>query len=185
MPMDQRSVVLSLGDAAAAILGRIGARLPRGPRLVSCTYDMRLEQSDVSGDLSWGVLRLRFHHVVPLEGTLQALDRAMAPATRLYVIVGLGGVSGSAWIKTVASFPFLNLDLQMVHCTTPFSFEGAKKKRNADEALAHLRETETPHRVHSNQDLMIDAAPEQTFTQAFERIDTAIIEAITRQEHHG
>jgi len=83
-PMDQRALILSLGDAGAEIVARIGPRLPGNPRLVSCIHDQRLEQSDVSGDLSQGVLLLRFHHVVPLDETLRGLDLAMAPATRLH-----------------------------------------------------------------------------------------------------
>ena len=184
-PMDQRAIILSLGDAGAAIVARIGPRLPGNPRLVSCIHDQRLEQSDVSGDLSQGVLRLRFHHVVPLDETLRGLDLAMAPATRLHVIAALGGAAGSAWVEDVARFPFLNLDLQMVHCVTPFTFEGAKRKRNADAALAHLRATETPLRTYANQDLCIDARHDESFSEAFGRIDSAIVDAITRQEQHG
>lgn len=66
---------------------------------------------------------------------------------------------------------------------TPFNFEGAKRKRISDAALAHLRANETPHRIYANQDLFIDPRPDDTFTKAFDRIGSAIIAAIKKLEH--
>jgi hypothetical protein len=181
-PMDQRALILSLGDAGAEIIGKIGPRLPGNPRLVSCIVGKLLDESDLSGDFN-SHLRLRFHYPLDLHATLDGLDRAVSPGTNLHVVVALGGRSGSTWAEHVARFRFLNLDLKMVHCVTPFNFEGAKRKRISDEALAHLRANETPHRIYANQDLFIDARPDDTFTKAFDRIGSAILAAIKKLEH--
>lgn len=94
----------------------------------------------------------------------------------LYIIVGLGGTTGSKFAEIAAksanSTGVANVSLIV---TLPFGFEGAKKMDSALKALDSLSELQIT--VLKNEDL-INRYPDLNFINAFEYSDNEVVKAM-------
>lgn len=77
------------------------------------------------------------------ESDRDAIARMIADMDLIIMVVGLGGGTGSAVAPVIAEVAAKTDALVMTFATQPFSFEGARRQRIADESLGELRK-----RVH-------------------------------------
>jgi cell division protein FtsZ len=77
------------------------------------------------------------------ESDRDAIARMIADMDLIILVVGLGGGTGSAVAPVIAEVAAKTDALVLTFATQPFSFEGARRQRIADESLGELRK-----RVH-------------------------------------
>lgn len=77
------------------------------------------------------------------ESDRDAIARMLADTDLIILVVGLGGGTGSAAAPVVAEIASKTDALVLAFATLPFSFEGSRRKRIAEESLGELRK-----RVH-------------------------------------
>jgi len=73
------------------------------------------------------------------EADRTAIARMLADVDLLILVVGLGGGTGSAAVPIVAELAAKTDALVLAFATLPFSFEGARRQRIAEESLGQLR----------------------------------------------
>jgi len=67
-----------------------------------------------------------------------ALQDFRIPFPRAAIVVGLGGLTGSALVASLAEQLLQRTDQVLIACTIPFRFEGRNRRRRADHALAKV-----------------------------------------------
>ncbi len=73
------------------------------------------------------------------EADRDAIARLIADMDLIILIVGLGGGTGSAIAPVIAELAAKTDAMVLAFATLPFTFEGARRKRIADESLGELR----------------------------------------------
>ncbi|HAV14683.1 MAG TPA: cell division protein FtsZ [Opitutae bacterium] len=74
------------------------------------------------------------------EADRDAIARLIADTDLIILIVGLGGGTGSAAVSVVAEVAAKTDALVLAFATLPFSFEGSRRKRIAEESIGELRQ---------------------------------------------
>ncbi|MDP4879085.1 MAG: cell division protein FtsZ, partial [Opitutales bacterium] len=74
------------------------------------------------------------------ESDRDSIARLIADTDLIILIVGLGGGTGSAAVSVVAEVAAKTEALVLAFATLPFSFEGARRKRIAEESIGELRQ---------------------------------------------
>lgn len=101
------------------------------------------------------------------ESDREAISRMLEGTDMIILVVGLGGGTGSAVAPIVAELAAQTNALVLAYVTLPFSFEGARRKMIAEEAMAELRK-----RVHGlislpNDVLLQEGEEDTTVLNAF------------------
>ncbi|MBU0766623.1 cell division protein FtsZ [Patescibacteria group bacterium] len=106
-----------------------------------------------------------------IKGGLEGVDM-------LFITAGLGGGTGSGSIPVIAELARSMGILTVVVVTKPFSFEGAKRKKQAEEALVNLQgKVDTLITIPNDKILsLIDKTT--PLTEAFEVVDEVLQHAI-------
>ena len=73
------------------------------------------------------------------EGDREAITVLLGKMDLIILVVGLGGGTGSAAASIVAEVAAKSEALVLAFATLPFSFEGARRKRIAEDGMAELR----------------------------------------------
>ncbi|MDE6479570.1 MAG: hypothetical protein K2L45_04805 [Muribaculaceae bacterium] len=104
----------------------------------------------------------------------------MKGVEKLYILAGLGGNAGGAYIADLANFA-KNVGIHNVSAivTTPFYFEGEKKITKAKEAIEALNGVKT--KILHNDDLLEKYA-DINFATAFNYADLSVLKAIESSE---
>ena len=104
----------------------------------------------------------------------------MKGVEKLYILVGLGGNIGGAYITELANFAKnVGINNVSVIVTTPFYFEGEKKITKAKEAIEGLNDVKI--KVLHNDDLLEKYA-DINFATAFNYADLSALKAIESGE---
>ncbi|WPJ97202.1 cell division protein FtsZ [Coraliomargarita algicola] len=74
------------------------------------------------------------------ESDRDAISRLVGDADLIIIVVGLGGGTGSSAAAVVAEVAAKTNALVLAFATLPFSFEGARRKRIAEESVGELRQ---------------------------------------------
>lgn len=111
------------------------------------------------------------------EAARESLQEAMQGADMVFLTAGLGGGTGTGSAPLVAELARGIGALTVAVVTTPFGFEGAKRRANAMEGLARLRPEVDSLIVISNDRLLQTAPPNTGIRQAFHYADDTL--------HHG
>jgi cell division protein FtsZ len=74
------------------------------------------------------------------EADRDAIARLIGDADLVILVVGLGGGTGSAAANVVAEVAAKTQALVLAFATLPFSFEGSRRKRIAEESIGELRQ---------------------------------------------
>lgn len=74
------------------------------------------------------------------ESDRDAIARLIGDMDLIILVVGLGGGTGSAAAQVVAELAAKTDALVLAFATLPFSFEGARRKRIAEESIGDLRQ---------------------------------------------
>jgi cell division protein FtsZ len=112
------------------------------------------------------------------EESMEEMKKELEGTDMLFITAGLGGGSGSGAMPVIAELARSMGILTVGVVTKPFSFEGAKRKKNADEALELLRgKVDTLITIPNDKILsLIDKTT--PLTEAFHVVDEVLQHAI-------
>jgi cell division protein FtsZ len=106
------------------------------------------------------------------------IRQTLADARMVFVCAGLGGGTGSGAAPAVAQVARENGSLVMAFATMPFAFEGKRRRAQAQEALARLREQADAVICFDNDRMGDIVAPRAGIHQAFAAADTTISQSV-------
>ncbi|MCH8684675.1 cell division protein FtsZ [Pedomonas mirosovicensis] len=101
------------------------------------------------------------------EETLETLETALEGSHMCFITAGMGGGTGTGAAPIVARAAREKGILTVGVVTKPFSFEGARRMRSADEGIAELQKHVDTLIIIPNQNLFRIANPQTTFKEAF------------------
>ncbi|MBU2259906.1 cell division protein FtsZ [Patescibacteria group bacterium] len=112
------------------------------------------------------------------EESSEEIKAGLEGVDMLFITAGLGGGTGSGGVPVLAELARSMGILTVAVVTRPFSFEGAKRKNQADEALANLKgKVDTLITIPNDKILsLIDKTT--PLTEAFEVVDEVLQHAI-------
>jgi cell division protein FtsZ len=112
------------------------------------------------------------------EESQEEIRKALDGASLIFLCVGLGGGTGSGAAPLVASMARENGSLVVVIATMPFTFEGKRRGKQAEDALIALQATADAVICFDN-DLMGEAvSPKAGIHQAFAAADETISQCV-------
>ena len=112
-----------------------------------------------------------------LESKEQLIE-ALRGADMVFVTAGMGGGTGTGAGPIVAEAAREAGALVVAVVTKPFSFEGTRKMRQAEEGLRRLREVVDTVITIPNQRLLSVASKNTPLTEAFKRADEVLLQAV-------
>ena len=112
------------------------------------------------------------------EESQDDLYAALEGADMVFVTAGLGGGTGTGAAPTIAALAREAGALTIGVVTKPFSFEGATRRRSAEEGLARLKEHVDTLIVVPNDRLLDIADKKTTITEAFRLADDVLRQGI-------
>lgn len=116
--------------------------------------------------------------LLAVEESRFELGRSIGNAEIVFVCAGLGGGTGTAGAPLVADIAKSAGALTIGVVTRPFSFEGEKRQRQADDGIARLRRSVDVLIVVSN-DRLLRVCPEKaTISEAFRVADDILFRAV-------
>jgi len=175
-----RIVVLGIGDGGVNAIGRMREEGLQGVRLVAVDTDRQVLDASVAKEkLQLGL------DITGGRGTGGNTEKGQRAATEsrwevanlvrgidlVFLTAGLGGGTGSGAAPVIAGIAKEAGALTVAVVTRPFSFEGALRRRQADEGIARLRESSDVLIVISNDRLLETSAKGMPMTKAFELAD--------------
>ena len=112
------------------------------------------------------------------EEGIEEIRRALEGAEMVFLCVGLGGGTGSGAARIVASVAREHNALVVAFATLPFTFEGKRRRAQAEEALAALQRYADVV-IHFENDKMGDAvSPLAGIQEAFTAADQTISQSV-------
>lgn len=113
------------------------------------------------------------------EGDISRLESAVRGADLVFITAGMGGGVGTGAAPVVARLAREARVLSIGVVTTPFSFEGKRKSRVADEGIAKMQSLMDAVVVVKNDNLMkFPENKRMTFVEAFRAADGILRQAI-------
>ncbi len=108
----------------------------------------------------------------------EQVSELIAGADMVFVTAGMGGGTGTGGAPVVAQLAREAGALVIGVATKPFSFEGKKKMRVAEEGLEKLRENVDALITIPNQRLLNTVCKETTAVDAFKKADDVLLQAV-------
>lgn len=112
------------------------------------------------------------------EESTEELKAALEGADMLFITTGLGGGTGTGSCSIIADLARSMGILTVAVVTKPFSFEGAKRKKNADEAIAILHDKVDTLITIPNDKILSLIDKTTPLTEAFQVVDEVLQHAI-------
>lgn len=112
------------------------------------------------------------------EETLEQLENALEGAHMCFIAAGMGGGTGTGAAPVVARAAREKGILTVGVVTKPFSFEGAKRMRAAEEGIAELQKHVDTLIIIPNQNLFLIANANTTFKDAFAMADQVLHQGV-------
>src|SRR5690606_35555799 len=112
------------------------------------------------------------------EESLDTLSEVIRGADMVFITAGMGGGTGSGASPIVAKLARETGALTVGVVTRPFDFEGARRRRVADESVANLKEYVDALISIPNQRLIHLVDPKTPFTEAFRIADDVLRQGI-------
>jgi cell division protein FtsZ len=112
------------------------------------------------------------------EESIESLAEVLRGADMVFITAGMGGGTGSGASPIVAKLARESSALTVGVVTKPFDFEGAKRKRVADESIAELKEHVDALITIPNQRLIHLVDPKTPFSEAFRIADDVLRQGI-------
>ena len=108
------------------------------------------------------------------EETLETLEASLEGAHMVFITAGMGGGTGTGAAPIIARAAREKGILTVGVVTKPFSFEGARRMRSAEEGIAELQKHVDTLIIIPNQNLFRIANPQTTFKEAFIMADEVL-----------
>lgn len=112
------------------------------------------------------------------EESIDALNEVVRGADMVFITAGMGGGTGTGASPIVARLARETGSLTVGVVTRPFDFEGAKRRRVADEGIAALKEHVDALITIPNQRLISLVDPKTPFSEAFRLADDVLRQGI-------
>lgn len=112
------------------------------------------------------------------EESIDTLSEVMRGADMVFITAGMGGGTGSGGSPIVAKLARESGALTVGVVTKPFDFEGARRRRVADEGIANLKEYVDALITIPNQRLLQIVDPKTPFAEAFRIADDVLRQGI-------
>lgn len=112
------------------------------------------------------------------EENKKEILESLKGADMVFITCGLGGGTGSGSAPVIAEISKSLGILTIAVVTTPFSFEGAERKKVADTALKNLQDKVDSLLIISNDNLLKIINEKTTVLNAFEICDSVLHEAV-------
>ncbi len=112
------------------------------------------------------------------EESAEELSEAISGSDMVFVTAGMGGGTGSGAAPVIAKLARESGSLTIGVVTKPFSFEGAKRKRVADEALNRLKENVDTLIIIPNDRLLDIVDKKASLQSAFRLADDVLRQGI-------
>jgi cell division protein FtsZ len=112
------------------------------------------------------------------EESLEEIKKELEGTDMLFITAGLGGGSGSGGAHVIAEAARSMGILTVAVVTKPFSFEGHKRRKNAEEALEHLKSKVDTLITIPNDKILSLIDKTTPLTEAFEVVDEVLQHAI-------
>ena len=184
---DVRIKVVGLGGAGGNVLDRLQLDGLHDAELIAINSDAQaLTASVVEQKVQLGRNTTRglgaggdpeIGYAAAEEG-VEEIRRAIEGAQLVFLCVGLGGGTGSGGARIVASLAREQKSLVISFATLPFSFEGKRRRAQADEALIALQRYSDVV-IHFENDKMGDSvAPLAGIHEAFKSADLTLSQSI-------
>ena len=116
---------------------------------------------------------------VSAEESYNDIKDALAGSDMVFVAAGLGGGTGTGAAAVVAQAAKEIGALTVAIVTKPFAFEGPKRKRFADEAIAQLRQVTDSIVIIPNDKLLSIVNKNMGIKESFEIVDNVLTQAVT------
>jgi len=107
-----------------------------------------------------------------------AISEALTGADMVFVTAGMGGGTGTGAAPIIAEAAQEHGALTVAIVTRPFSFEGKRRRRTADEGIEELKEVADTLVVIPNDRLVALAGPEMSTMDAFKLADKVLFDAV-------
>jgi len=112
------------------------------------------------------------------DGSRERLAEALAGADMVFVTAGLGGGTGTGGAPIVAEVAKELGALTVAVVTKPFVFEGAVRKRQAEQGIDSLHDVVDTLITIPNERLLLMAGEDTTMTDAFRIADDVLLNAV-------
>jgi cell division protein FtsZ len=112
------------------------------------------------------------------EESLEEIKKSLEGTDMLFITAGLGGGTGSGSVRVIAEAARSMGILTVAVVTRPFSFEGHKRKKQADEALEGLKGTVDTLITIPNDKILSLIDKTTPLTEAFQVVDEVLRHAI-------
>ncbi len=112
------------------------------------------------------------------EETLDQIEAALEGSHMCFITAGMGGGTGTGAAPVVARAARERGILTVGVVTKPFSFEGSKRMRSAEEGIAELQKHVDTLIIIPNQNLFLIANANTTFKEAFAMADQVLHQGV-------
>jgi cell division protein FtsZ len=112
------------------------------------------------------------------EETIDDIDRALDGCHMCFITAGMGGGTGTGAAPVVARAARERGILTVGVVTKPFSFEGARRMRSAEQGIAELQKHVDTLIIIPNQNLFLIANANTTFKEAFTMADQVLHQGV-------
>ncbi|MBN94813.1 MAG: cell division protein FtsZ [Deltaproteobacteria bacterium] len=107
-----------------------------------------------------------------------SISEVLTGADMVFVTAGMGGGTGTGATPIIAEAAQEHGALTVAIVTRPFSFEGKRRRRTADEGIEELKEVADTLVVIPNDRLVALAGPEMSTMDAFKLADKVLFDAV-------
>ena len=112
------------------------------------------------------------------EETVSDIEKALEGAHMCFIAAGMGGGTGTGAAPVIAKQARERGILTVGVVTKPFTFEGTRRMRAAEDGIAELQKNVDTLIVIPNQNLFLVANPNTTFKEAFQLADEVLQQGV-------
>ena len=166
--------LIGLGGASGNILNNIAEDSPNDFKYLFINTDKKSIESSL--------IKNKLHLNVAKDGEIynsfnEIIDNILTHIKdneKVFVIAGLGGVTGSALLSNLGKLLKDNNCLSIGIVTKPFNFEGKARMEIANKSLEKAKPFFDKIEIFDNKSMFKYAEKETTFTEAFKEMDNRI-----------
>ena len=166
--------LIGLGGASGNILNNIAEDSPNDFKYLFINTDKKSIESSL--------IKNKLHLNVAKDGEIynsfnEIIDNILTHIKdneKVFVIAGLGGVTGSALLSNLGKLLKANNCSSIAIVTKPFNFEGKVRMEIANKSLEKAKPFFDKIKIFDNKSMFQYAEKETTFTEAFKEMDNRI-----------
>ena len=169
-----RALLIGLGGASGNILNNIAENSSNDFNYLYINTDKKsIEDSQIENKLHVDVKEGE-ELEISFEDIIDSILNHVNENDKIFVIAGLGGVTGSALFSHLGKLLKDNNCSSIGIVTKPFNYEGKARMEIAEESLEKAKHFFDKVEIFDNQSMFQYAEKETTFTQAFKEMDIRI-----------